>query len=308
MVQSLPRMRGADLLRADDLFAANGPTGDVLVGDLNGDGLQGPGGARALGELRRGAPRQRDRRFRGADLVLSDGRGTHEGVLLDLNSDGRLDIALEGLVDAFVLFGNGSGGFVRQPVTSASAAIVGDVRAGDFNSDGRPDLAITTFGTSNQLHIRLNNGSGAFVETATPIPLPASPDRIVVQDLNGDGRPDLALSYTSFNGSQPADRVVDPARRRRRWVRCAGHDSAGGEDSERAVFGLGDINGDSHTDLARHRGSGATRLVYLLLGNGAGGFTPQLLADRCRQAFRVEAGDINGDGRTGSRGVRAAAS
>ena len=139
-------------------------------------------------------------------MLYPTGTGTHEGVILDLNGDGRLDIALEGLSDAFVLFGNGSGGFGAPTAISYGPAIVGDVRAGDFNGDGRPDLALTTFGP-NQLHVRLNNGSGGFVETGEPMALPGEADWIAVQDLNNDERPDLALSYTTFNGSQPAGQV-----------------------------------------------------------------------------------------------------
>ena len=208
------------------IFAANGPTGDVLTGDLNGDGFKDvvapvPSANSVAVLLGNGTGGF------GAPTLYPTGAGTHEGVLLDLNGDGRLDIALEGLVDAFVLFGNGTGGFGAPTAISYAPAIVGDVRAGDFNGDGRPDLAITTFGP-NELHIRLNNGSGAFVETATPIALPGEADRIVVQDLNGDERLDLALSYTSFNGSLPAGRSVDPAWRRRRRIRCAGHAFPGG--------------------------------------------------------------------------------
>jgi hypothetical protein len=168
------------------LFSANGPTGDVLAGDLNGDGFKDivapvPSAnsvAVLLGDGSGGFV---------APTLYPSGVGTHEGVILDLNNDGRLDIALEGFVDAFVLFGNGSGGF-GAPVTYTFGAIVGDVRAGDFNGDGRPDLAITTIQQANALHILLNDGNGGFVDTS-PIGLSAPSDRIVVQDINGDGRP-----------------------------------------------------------------------------------------------------------------------
>ena len=170
------------------------------------------------------------------------------------------------------------------------------MRAGDFNGDGRPDLAITTLGP-NQLHVRLNNGSGGFVETATPIALPGEADRIAIQDLNSDERPDLALSYTTFNGAQPAGQVS-----------ILIGDGAGGfimpanlalplqAGSQTRVFALGDINGDSHRDLGVIEILGATRRVLLYFGNGAGGFTSQQLA-AVPGAFRMIAGDVNGDGR-----------
>ncbi len=271
------------------LFSANGATGDVLVGDLNGDGFKDlvapvPSANSVAVLLGNGTGSF------GAPTLFPSGVGTHEGVILDLNNDGRLDIALEGLVDAFVLFGNGSGGF-GTPVTYTFGAIVGDVRASDFNGDGRPDLAITTIEQSNALHILLNNGSGGFVDT-TPIPLPASSDRIVVQDVNADGKPDLALSY----GGGVAN-----------LVSVLLGDGAGGfsaptsipfqPNTQTRVFGLGDINGDNRPDLGVIELFPTSRRVHLLLGNGVGGFSPQLLTDQVPGAFRLIAGDVNADGK-----------
>ena len=233
----------------------------------------------------------------GAPTLYPTGAGTHEGVILDLNGDGRLDIALEGFSDAFVLFGNGSGGFGAATTISYAPAIVGDVRAGDFNGDGRPDLAITTLGP-NQLHVRLNNGSGGFVETATPIALPGEADRIAVQDLNNDERPDLALSYTTFNGSQPAGQVS-----------ILIGDGAGGfiapanlalplqAGSESRVFALGDINGDGNRDLGSHRDTGRHRAACCSASATARAGSRARSWPRCRALSASIAGDVNGDGR-----------
>ena len=186
-----------------------------------------------------------------------------------------------------MLFGNGSGGFGAPTTISYAPAIVGDVRAGDFNGDGRPDLAITTLGP-NQLHIRLNNGSGAFVETATPIALPGEADRIVVQDLNGDERPDLALSYTSFNGSLPAGRVS-----------ILLGDGAGGFGAP-ATLSLPAGSETSRVRPRRHQRRqphatsavieilGATRCVYLLLRQRCGRLHVAAAGRALPGAFRVD--------------------
>ena len=270
------------------LFSANGPTGDVLVGDLNGDGFKDlvapvPSANSVAVLLGNGTGGF------GAPTLFPSGVGTHEGVILDLNNDGRLDIALEGLVDAFVLFGNGTGGF-GAPVTFTFDATVGDVRAGDFNGDDRPDLAITTIQQANALHILLQNANGAFVDQP-PIPLAASADRIVVQDLNDDGRPDLALSYGAGAANQVSVLLGDGA---------GGFVAAPAipfqPNSQTRVFGLGDINGDNQPDLGVVELLTGSRRVHLLFGNGAGGFTSQLLTDQVAGAFRLIAGDVNADG------------
>ena len=272
------------------LFSANGPTGDVLAGDLNGDGFKDivapvPSAnsvAVLLGDGSGGF---------GAPTLYPSGVGTHEGVILDLNNDGRLDIALEGFVDAFVLFGNGSGGF-GAPVTYTFGAIVGDVRAGDFNGDGRPDLAITTIQQANALHILLNDGNGGFVDTS-PIGLSAPSDRIVVQDINGDGRPDLALSYAAGTAAGIVSVfLADSAGAFRPDLTLPF--ATGGQTR---VFALGDINGDNVSDLGVIELLTGGNRVHLLFGDGLGGFATQLLTDQVVGAFSLEAGDVNSDGK-----------
>src|SRR4029453_12427051 len=64
---------------------------------------------------------------------------------------------------------------------------------GDFNLDGKPDLAVANL-TSNDVSILLNNGSGGFTQ---PPGSPAGPfltdESVAVGDFNLDGNPDLAV-------------------------------------------------------------------------------------------------------------------
>src|SRR5207253_11453124 len=72
-----------------------------------------------------------------------------------------------------------------------------DLVSGDFNGDGKPDLAVMDNG-DNYVSIFLGNGDGTF--TPKPLlPLAAGPYRAVVKDINSDGRPDLivAVKYSA---------------------------------------------------------------------------------------------------------------
>src|SRR5207247_11120862 len=64
--------------------------------------------------------------------------------------------------------------------------------AGDFNEDGRPDLAVAN-SESDDVSILLADGPGHF---ATPVNYAASsvPSSIAAGDLNGDGKLDLAVA------------------------------------------------------------------------------------------------------------------
>jgi uncharacterized repeat protein (TIGR01451 family) len=73
------------------------------------------------------------------------------------------------------------------PVGASPSAIV----VGDFNGDGKPDLAVGNSG-SNNVSILLGNGDGTF-QPAANFDAGISPSSIAVGDFNGDGKLDLAV-------------------------------------------------------------------------------------------------------------------
>jgi hypothetical protein len=123
----------------------------VAVGDFNGDGLAdlavadnaiyggSPGVSVLLGKG--------TGRFQSAHLYAA---GTHPASVAvgDFNADGRQDLAVVGWSGTHVLLGDGHGGFPSAPggrlpvnlnfVTGYSTGVA----VGDFNGDGRPDLAV----------------------------------------------------------------------------------------------------------------------------------------------------------------------
>jgi hypothetical protein len=121
----------------------------------------------------------------------------------DLNSDGFTDLALMFRGKVAVLLADGAGSFEPQvdyrnvtPNDSSGSSGPGTALA-DFDGDGRLDLAVTEDGEDagtaySRLVILRGRGDGTFLEPMR-YPTAVSPYGLAAGDLNGDGKPELAV-------------------------------------------------------------------------------------------------------------------
>jgi hypothetical protein len=121
-------------------------------------------------------------------------------VVGDLNGDGIPDIAALDLSDETVsiLLGNGDGTFRQGTPITISTISAGSPTAltiGDFNGDGKLDLAVPVYGSSGSLAILLGNGDGTFYSASgSPVAVEDWPNRVEIGDFNGDGIPDILVA------------------------------------------------------------------------------------------------------------------
>ena len=124
----------------------------------------------------------------------------------DFNNDGKLDVAaatanLSARIGYLsILLGNGDGTF--QPFQSYPVDLNPElITVGDFNADGKLDLAITVCaptgsgfcGAATTVSIFLGNGDGSF-RPQVAYPGGPAPQTIITGDFNGDNVLDLAIS------------------------------------------------------------------------------------------------------------------
>jgi hypothetical protein len=120
-------------------------------------------------------------------------------LVADFNRDGKLDFVvsttqqLNEQPTPNVFLGNGDGSF--QPSKNIDQALE-TLAVCDFNGDGIPDLAGTSYNTQNftgTLSILSGNGDGTFTG-GSAYALPAIASSLMTADFNGDGKLDVAVA------------------------------------------------------------------------------------------------------------------
>ena len=216
--------------------------------------------------------------------------------IADVNSDGKPDIAVTTTASSLtdggslsVLLGKGNGDFSASRSIPAGFEPV-SVALGDLNNDGKLDLIVVNRNlTDDKVLIRLGDGFGSF-GPSVGFPVGVREARsVAIADLNGDGKPDLAIaSIIGVNSAGGVSILLGDG---------AGSFGPGsvfpaGMDSK--ALAIGDFNGDAKPDLVVVNRSSDN--VSILLGDGAGSFSSPSSFAVGSFPNSVAIGDLNADG------------
>jgi FG-GAP-like repeat/Abnormal spindle-like microcephaly-assoc'd, ASPM-SPD-2-Hydin len=288
---------GTGTLKAAVTFGTNfGPTGVVAV-DLNGDGkadLVTANSGSPFGVITANVSvllsngkslfaARTDYKIGGAT-----GNGAYNGIAAaDLTGNGKPDLIVPITYsdEVSILMNKGKGTFAA-PVNYQLPTEVLGVVAGDFNNDGKADIAVMNFGGTGSISVLLNSGTGTF-SAATSYPINGYGNGIAVGDFNKDGNLDIVAT----DGTNSTVSVL-LGNGTGAFPSFATYPTG----SSPIAVTVGDFNHDGWPDLAVANQLGQTVSILINKADGSGTFLPKVDYTIPAGPISIATGSFRGNG------------
>ena len=285
----------------------------VTVADVNGDGkldIAATDYNNSLVQIFTGVG---DGTFQTASAYPTNSGGAHPyGIVAgDFNGDGSTDLAVvnvnwsNGAADVGVLLNDTKGNFSSLNNYSLSSQAY-EITAADLNGDGFPELivplynsntsGVATFAGSNngtfgsEVDVSLSNSLTTFME----------PYAVAVGDLNGDGKPDLAVTIEDYYSYVQGIALVlgngDGSFQTPTLIPTTAQAYATQDyyPPYPSYLKLIDLNADGELDMVYTNSNYST--VGILYNQGGGGFYDPVEYPAGGFAYGLAVTDVNGDG------------
>jgi hypothetical protein len=215
----------------------------------------------------------------------------------DIDGDGKPDLAVANYSSSTI-------SVIRNTSTSGTVSFAAkvdfttstnpfSVSIGDIDGDGKPDLAVANAGSST-VSVLLNTSTSGTVHFAAKVDFTtgAYPESISIGDIDGDGKPDLAVA----NGGSNTVSVIRNTSTSGTVSFAAKVDFTTG--TAPISVRIGDIDGDGKPDLAVANQSSNTVSVFLNTSTlGTISFASKVDFTTGATPVSVSIGDIDGDGK-----------
>lgn len=215
----------------------------------------------------------------------------------DIDGDGKPDlvVANSGSNTVSVLRNTSTSGTVSfaAKIDFTTGASPVSVNIGDIDGDGKLDLAVAN-GVDNSVSVLRNTSTSGTVSFASKVDFTtgAGPTSVSIGDIDGDGKPDLAVT----NGGSNSVSVL-------RSTSASGTISFAAKADFQAAsnptsVAIGDIDGNGKPDLAVTQGDGGDIAVLRNTStSGTVSFATRVVLGGGPGNYSVAIGDIDGDGK-----------
>ena len=288
---SYATIAGATFLSASDLDGDGNV--DLYVGEANG-GVYGPD--YNSGGVLQAVMGEGNGSFAGAQAYPNGtyditGSAVQAFATADYHGKEYQDVLMLSDAGLEMLTNNGQGLLTEAAVLPGTVPTA--VASADMNGDGKNDAVFAESNSgSYDIAVALGNGDGTF-QTKITTTVPVLPNRLVIGDFNGDGKPDVVITSSgsasvylllnSGTGTLGAPTLVNT--------------------EANPVTGIvaADLRSDGKLDLviteATQVNATAAGAVGVLLGNGNGTFQPEVDTTINYLPLAIAVGDMNKDGK-----------